>query len=161
MYLSKVTDHLLEVFTVFLHCCHIHRQNQDISLCEILSYFWNIAKFSKIQTSNTNSLTHTSLFFRAPKICYIKWLTNPPRHFCLTLSSSCSLRADRTSFTPAHASARAKCSPIPLEAPVIHTTLPARESVNIKYFTAKHEEIHSAWDMIRICIQTKCSGKLL
>jgi len=39
MYLSKMTYDLLEVFTVFLYCHNIHRQNQDISFCEILAYF--------------------------------------------------------------------------------------------------------------------------
>jgi len=39
IYLSKMIDDLLEEFTVFLHCHHIHRQNQDISFCEILAYF--------------------------------------------------------------------------------------------------------------------------
>lgn len=117
--------------------------------------------FPKYRRTIQTSLFIRHYFFRAPKICYRKWVTNPPRHSCLTLSSSCSLRADRTSFTPARASARAKCSPIPLEAPVIHTTLPARESANIKYFIERHEEIHGAWDRICICISMQCSDKVL
>ena len=56
-------DDLLEEFTVFLHCHHIHRQNQDISFCEILAYFWNIAQFSKIQKSNIIFLTHYVIIF--------------------------------------------------------------------------------------------------
>ena len=51
-----------------------------------------------------------------------------PRHFCFTLSSSTALRADRTSLAPPRANARATFSPIPLEAPVIQTTLPANVS---------------------------------
>lgn len=39
MYLSKMTYDLLELFTVFLYCHHIHRQNQDIFFFEILAYF--------------------------------------------------------------------------------------------------------------------------
>jgi hypothetical protein len=34
------------------------------------------------------------------------------------------------------------CSPIPLEAPVIHTTLPARQSIHIKYFIGMVSKIY-------------------
>jgi hypothetical protein len=58
-----MTYDLLEVFTVFLYCHHIHRQNQDIFFCEILAYFWNIAQFSKTQKSNIIFLTHYVIIF--------------------------------------------------------------------------------------------------
>jgi hypothetical protein len=50
-------------------------------------------------------------------------------HSCLTFSSSATLRADNTSFTPCLANVIAKCLPMPLELPVIHTTLPLSTAI--------------------------------
>jgi len=72
MYLSKMTYDLLEEFTVFLHCHHIHRQNQDISFCEILAYYWNIAVFQNTEVKYNIPYSLCHYFSRAPKLCYIK-----------------------------------------------------------------------------------------
>ena len=49
------------------------------------------------------------------------------KQLSFTLSNSVSRRADKINLHPFSAKTYARCSPIPLEAPVIHTTLSFRE----------------------------------
>lgn len=53
-----------------------------------------------------------------------------PKQFLLTLSSSSLLRAASANLTPFFASATARCSPMPLDAPVIKTTFPFKRPLN-------------------------------
>ena len=46
-----------------------------------------------------------------------------PRHLLFTRSSSCALRADSTRETPSLDNWKASSSPMPLDAPVTHTTM--------------------------------------
>lgn len=71
-----------------------------------------------IQLEHTNFALYT--YVRKKVLNY----SSTPKHLFLTLSSSSRLRAANTNFTPCLANAIAVCSPIPLDAPVMKTTLP-------------------------------------
>ena len=53
-------------------------------------------------------------------------IVRDPGHSAATPASAASLRPDRTTLAPAAANARASPAPMPDDAPVIHTVLPAK-----------------------------------
>lgn len=57
------------------------------------------------------------------------YLILPSKHFFFTRSNSAILRAERTNLHPASANTYANSSPIPLDAPVIHTFFPFNEAM--------------------------------
>src|SRR6266852_3832521 len=58
-----------------------------------------------------------------------RWTSEPARHAARTGSRLRRSRAERISLAPARAKARARDRPMPEEAPVIHTTFPAKWSI--------------------------------
>ena len=115
--------HFIKCCSVLRYIRDIHRKNENV-----IGRQFRIVSYSETIIVRILSTDLTKGGYRAINILIYKL-----RHNSLTLSSSTVFLAVNINFAPCFANNRAIYSPIPLDAPVIHTTFPLNLAAINKY----------------------------